>query len=411
MKNLKSTAEPRLRRTGQTLSRKGAMLPLLAAMIMGFLVMEAFSVDVAYMQLVRTQLRVATDAAAKAGAEALARTQTESAGRAAAIVVAQQNSVGGDPLQLASADVTFGRVTQNDNGKWRFHANQTPFTAVSVNGRRTADSLSGAVPLFFAGVFGGGGFTPVHTATATHLENEIVIAVDRSHSMCFDMTGVSWGYTPNNPLPSILSNPQNYQQWQLDLTSPPHPTGSRWSALGTAVDVFLDEVALVSKPPRVSLVTWASGITSSSYEGSLSGRTSPLVTLDTSLSLTYGPVRTAIENYGQDVMFGGTDIAAGIDESVVELTSAAARPLANKSIVLMTDGQWTHGRDPRLAAADAGAAGVVIYTVTFLDAADQSVMQQVATSTGGRHFHASNATQLRDAFQEIARSLPVALVQ
>ena len=130
-----------------------------------------------------------------------------------------------------------------------------------------------------------------------------------------------------------------------------------------------------------------------------------------SKSRGYGPVRTAIENYGQDVMFGGTDIAAGIDEAVVELTSAAARPLANKSIVLMTDGQWTHGRDPRLAAADAGAAGVVIYTVTFLDAADQSVMQQVATSTGGRHFHASNATQLRDAFQEIARSLPVALVQ
>lgn len=411
MKNLKPTTESRLSRTSQTMLRKGAMLPLLAAMIMGFLVMEAFSVDVAYMQLVRTQLRVATDAAAKAGAEALARTQTESAGLAAAIAVAQQNSVGGDPLQLAPADVTFGRVTQNDNGKWRFHANQTPYTAVSVNGRRTADSLSGSVPLFFAGVFGGDGFTPVHTATATHLENEIVLAVDRSHSMCFDMTGLSWGYTPNNPLPSILSNPQNYQQWQLDLTSPPHPTGSRWSALDSAVDVFLDEVALVSKPPRVSLVTWASEITSSSYEGSLSGRTSPLVTLDTSLSLTYGPVRTAIGNYGQDVMFGGTDIAAGIDEAVVELTSAAARPLANKSIVLMTDGQWTHGRDPRLAAADAGAVGVVVYTVTFLDAADQSVMQQVATSTGGRHFHASNATQLRDAFQEIARSLPVALVQ
>lgn len=411
MKNLKSSLEARLSRTGRTLVRKGAMLPLLAAMIMGFLVMEAFSVDVAYMQLVRTQLRVATDAAAKAGAEALARTQTESAGQAAAIAVAQQNSVGGDPLQLAPEDVTFGRVTQKDNGKWRFYANQTPYTAVQVNGRRTTDSLSGPVPLFFAGVFGGGGFTPVHTAVAAHLDNEIVIAVDRSHSMCFDMSGVSWGYAYGNPLPSILSNPENYQQWQIDLTSPPHPTGSRWSALDSAVDVFLDEVDMVTTPPRVSLVTWASEITSYSYEGYLSGRTSPLVTLDTTLSLNYGPVRTAIENYGQDVVFGGTDIAAGIDAAVVELTSPSARPFANKSIVLMTDGQWTHGRNPLLAAADAGAAGVVIYTVTFLDAADQSVMQQVATSTGGRHFHASNPSQLRDAFQEIARSLPVALVQ
>lgn len=411
MQNLKTSKGYHLSNRTRVSLRKGAMLPLLAAMIMGFLVMSAFSVDVAHMQLVRTQLRVATDAAAKAGAEALARMQSDSAGQAAAIAVAQQNLVGGDPLLLDPGDVTFGRVTQNGNGKWKFHANDTPFTAVRVNGRRTTDSPGGSVPLFFAGVFGSGGFTPVHTATAAHLENEIVIAVDRSHSMCFDMSGGSWAYAPNNPLPSILQNPQNYQQWQRDLTSPPHPSGSRWSALDAAVDVFLDEVSLVSKPPRVSLVTWASEITSSSYEGWLTGRTSPLVTLDTALSQNYGPVRTAIGNYGQDVVFGGTDIAAGIDAAVVELTSASARPLANKSIVLMTDGQQTHGRDPLLAAADASASGVVIYTVTFLDAADQTVMQQVATSTGGRHYHASNATQLRNAFQEIARSLPVALVQ
>lgn len=395
----------------QPVLRKGAVLPLMAAMIMGFLVMSAFSVDVAYMQLVRTQLRVATDAAAKAGAEALARTQTESGGRAAAVAVAQQNLVGGDPLLLDPGDITFGRVTQRDNGRWRFHANDTPFTAVMVNGRRTIDAPGGSVPLFFAGVFGGGGFTPVHTATAAHLDNEIVVAVDRSHSMCFDMSGTSWSYESNNPLPSILENPEDYRQWQRDLTSPPHPNGSRWSALDSAINVFLDEVTVVSKPPHVSLVTWASEITTSSYESRLTGRTSPLVTVDTSLSLDYSPIRTAIGDYGQDVIFGGTNISAGIDAAVVELTSPSARPLANKAIVLMTDGQWNSGRDPLAAAADASAAGVVIYTVTFLDAADQSIMQQVATSTGGRHYHASNATQLRDAFQEIARSLPVALVQ
>lgn len=387
------------------------MLPLLAAMIMVFLVMEAFSVDVAYMQLVRTQLRVATDAAAKAGAEALARTQTESEGLAAAIKVARQNTVGGDPLELAAADVKFGRATQNQQGTWEFTANAIPYTAVQVDGRRTKDSLGGSVPLFFAGVFGDEGFSPVYTSTAAHLENEIVVAVDRSHSMCFDMSSVSWSYEPDNPLPSILKNSHKYRQWQIDLTSPPHPSASRWSALDSAVDVFLDEVTLVSKPPRISLITWASEIDSSTYEYALTGRTSPLVTLDTPLSLDYQPVRSAIERYGQNVMFGGTDIAAGIDSAVVELTSPSARKLANKTIVLMTDGQWTSGREPSLAAADAKSVGVVIYTVTFLDGADQSEMKEVATLTGGRHFHASNAAQLRDAFREIARSLPVALVQ
>ena len=56
------------------------MLVLIALLLVVFLGMVAFAVDVAYMQLVRTELRVATDAAARASGEALSRSQSSGFG-------------------------------------------------------------------------------------------------------------------------------------------------------------------------------------------------------------------------------------------------------------------------------------------------------------------------------------------
>lgn len=47
-------------------SRRGAAHALIASMLVVFGITVAFSIDYAYMQLVRTELRTATDAAAKA---------------------------------------------------------------------------------------------------------------------------------------------------------------------------------------------------------------------------------------------------------------------------------------------------------------------------------------------------------
>jgi Flp pilus assembly protein TadG len=55
--------------------RRGVAAILIVAMLFVFIVTAALTVDIAYMQLIRTELRACTDAAAKAGAEALARTE------------------------------------------------------------------------------------------------------------------------------------------------------------------------------------------------------------------------------------------------------------------------------------------------------------------------------------------------
>jgi len=51
--------------------RHGAMAVMMAVCLLAVLILAAFAVDVAYMQLVRTELRIATDAATLAGGRTL----------------------------------------------------------------------------------------------------------------------------------------------------------------------------------------------------------------------------------------------------------------------------------------------------------------------------------------------------
>ena len=72
------------------------MLPMVAVVMIILIVGAVFSVDIAHMHMVRAELRTATDAAARAGAEAIARTQDPNAAIDAALNVAQQNIVSAD---------------------------------------------------------------------------------------------------------------------------------------------------------------------------------------------------------------------------------------------------------------------------------------------------------------------------
>ncbi len=156
---------PKVRALG---GRTGSASVLIVTMMFVFIVTAAFTVDYAYMQLVRTELRSATDAAAKAGAEALSRTQDANAARFEAIRYAAANSVGGRPFRLNNNDITIGRVSSNANGKWNFQAGGSPPNAVRVNSRTGNGYANEAVPLYFSGVLGKAALhasMPVHRRT------------------------------------------------------------------------------------------------------------------------------------------------------------------------------------------------------------------------------------------------------
>ena len=88
--------------------RRGAILVLFLVLFPVLLLIVGFSVDYAQMQRSRTELRRATDLAAKAAAVSLAQTADETIALQVAKDIASENFVAGDPLQLADADVTFG---------------------------------------------------------------------------------------------------------------------------------------------------------------------------------------------------------------------------------------------------------------------------------------------------------------
>src|SRR5687768_12619772 len=118
--------------------RTGAMMVLIAICLPIFIMAAAFAVDVAYMQLTRTELRTATDAAARAGAKTLSLTQSASEARTAARQAARLNRVAGDALILRNGQIDVGRGTQaTENSRFTFINGGSQLNAVRVTGLRT----------------------------------------------------------------------------------------------------------------------------------------------------------------------------------------------------------------------------------------------------------------------------------
>jgi Ca-activated chloride channel family protein len=369
--------------------RRGAMLYLILLFIVIFLGLAALSVDVAYMHLTRTQLRAATDAAARAGGEALSRLQNTNAARAAAKQLAAANFVAGEPLQLADSDIVFGFSDKLEDGSWEFTAGATPTNSLQVLGRRTDDSLSGPVGLFFGRVFGVNTFQPVQSATAVKLDRDICLVLDRSSSMKLSLSSSAETMSTSDPR----------------FSQPPQYPDSRWAAATAAVDVFVDTLATTPPNEQCALVTFSSNGTWVNVSNTASS-------LDQQLTSTASAVKAAGHSFDTKIFNGMTTTSAGLNSAVEELTHPTrARPYARKTIVFLTDGFRTAGADPVPIANAAAAQDIVIHTITFGATFDQSEMIAVANATKGKHYHAPNAQTLSDVFREIASSSDVILTQ
>jgi Ca-activated chloride channel homolog len=366
--------------------RRGAMLVLIAFCLPLCVIMAAFAVDVAWMQLVRTELRTSTDAAARAGAKELSLAQDVGAARARAKELAKRNLVAGEPLLLANSDIKFGQSEQaNDASRFKFTNGGALPNAVRVTGRRTEGSLSGAVNLLFAGVLGVDDFEPRHVATSTIMDRDICLVVDRSGSMMWTLFG------SNNP-PGTGD------------CDPPHPTQSRWGALSIAVSAFLAELDKTPQDERLALASYSSKTKECGRDYNLSDINSDLVA-------DYAVIRGEMNRIGSAPVKGSTCISAGIDEGLKVLTGANTRPFAIKTMIVMTDGIHNHGAEPIISARKAAKQDIVIHTITFSSDADIKRMKDVAAATGGLHFHAPDAQELVRIFKEIAKTLPVLLTE
>jgi Ca-activated chloride channel family protein len=369
--------------------RRGAMLYLILLFIIIFLGMTALSVDVAYMHLTRTQLRAATDAAARAGGEALSRDQSTSAARSAAQRMAEENLVAGEPLKLADGDIVFGHSSRQPDGTWGFAAGGTPTNSLQVLGQRTRTSRSGSVGLFFGRVFNVYDFQPVQSATVVKLDHDICIVLDRSSSMKLGLSSTAETMSTSDPR----------------FSQAPRSPDSRWAAATAAVDVFVDTLEQTSAKEYCAVASFAS-------DYSAFGVNNAAATLDQPLTSAPGLIKSAAHSYDSKIFNGMTNTCAGLDAAIAELTNATrARPYAGKTIVFLTDGFRTAGNNPIPSAQYAASRNIVIHTVSFGASFNQSELIAISSATGGNHYHAPDAATLSQTFREIALTTAVMLTK
>ncbi len=364
------------------------MLPLVAMLLPVMLILACFAVNLAYMELTRTELRIASDAATRASGFTLMTTADTAAARVAAREGARRNPVAGRATQLADSDIVFGVSRRSAlSQRYAFTAGDNPPNAVTVNARRDASSLSGMVSMVMPTFGAVNKFAPVQAATSTQVEVDIALVLDKSGSMAYGDSEASETMAAAGQAPA--SAPAG---WKFCDRAPP---GSRWIDLTKAVQAFLDTVNSSPQQEYVSLVTYSDG---AQREAQLSG--------------SYTPIPRALDVYTQRYCMGFTNIHDGIAEGVNSLTDPRySRPWAVKVIIVLTDGRRTAGADPIPAAQAAFDQGISVYAVTFAKEADQALMRSVASVGGGVHYHAATGDELLQLFRSVARRLPTLLTR
>ena len=406
--------------------RRGSVMGMMAILLPVLVILAAVSINLAHIQVTRTELMVATDAAARAGGRAFSETQSVASAKSVAANIAAMNDVNGNPLQVDTADGTgeiqFGTTTQPNGTNGRYVFQQIPTadvesgrvvaSALRVLGRRESGSMSGKVPLIIPGVLQQQNFETAQESVAMQVDRDISLVLDRSGSMGvleidfpdgrspFDRQALRAGdkagvlfksggdYYYSNGYDSTT-----YQQWSytnyFDLgVAPTTP----WQDLVGAVDAFLNVLDTTTQEEQVSIASY-----------------STQATLDTYLEKDFDNVRKTVDSLSPS---GLTAIGRGMQEGIEALVGSAARPYASKTMVVMTDGIHNRGTDPDTVASQlVSSYNLTIHTVTFGEGADQDLMQEVATIGGGKHYHASSGVELVSIFEEIANNLPTILTK
>jgi len=364
--------------------QQGSIFILLLFLLPIIILFAGFAVDVSYVQRVRSELRAATDISCKAAAATLSKSQDLTAARNAAIAVASQNLVAGQPLTLDPANIEFGQAIRQSDGSFSFVSGGSGLTnAVRILGSRSASSADGPVNAYFGNFYGRTHYEPEVESFAAFVDVDICLVLDRSSSMKEVVDSTSYITDP-----AYMDNPPD--------------ANSRWVALDGAVRQFLAIMNGSAASEQVALVTFASD-----YDDTTNGVMNLKASVDCNLTYNMSNIESPMDDRLTTIWNGNTNIHEGITFGQNVLTGGSARPLAQKIMVVFTDGVYTDGPEPTPAAVLAADEGITIHTITFSDGADQTTMQAIAAATGGTHYHADTAADLDSIFREIAASLAV----
>ncbi len=376
--------------------RRGSIVVLAAVVITTLIVIGGVAINLTQLATARTEIRLASDAAAKAGAVVLGQTQDPDQARAAARSIASRHEVATMSMNISDIDVQFGNSAKSEGGNFTFNLNQAPLNSVRVNTRIAQDALTSEGTFFLTGFLNPDTFSLDYTSIATRVDHDLCLVVDRSGSMAWDMSNIEWHYPVDaaHPETSII---QNYFQ-------KPHATLSRWAALTRSTEIFFEELEDLPIEVKVGLVSYSSNFVFGLYESVAS-------TTHNDLTTEYSELIASMNQIGTQELIGNTNVASGMQAAVNVLTGDGARITAKGTMIVLTDGIYNQGTDPSVVAAAAAAANITVHTITFSDQADQEKMIEVASMGGGNHYHAPDEETLREIFAEIAETLPAVLTK
>ncbi len=172
--------------------RRGVIVVLSAVLMVVLMAMIAFSVDIGYVAVTKTQLQSAADASALAACATLSTATSDD--NTPVVNKAKQfaayHTVGGVGVNLQNTDIVFGTW---DAGPRTFTPSNTISNAVRITAR--CDESTGGNKFFFAPVLGSNSFSLQASAIAAGNPRDIVFVVDLSGSMNDD-TEPAWATKP-----------------------------------------------------------------------------------------------------------------------------------------------------------------------------------------------------------------------
>jgi hypothetical protein len=233
-------------------------------------------------------------------------------------------------------------------------------------------------------------FAGTQSATATRIDMDVCLVVDRSGSMAWDLSSTPFTYP-------LELNGKSAMQNYFKL---PHATHSRWAALRDSVGVFLNVLNESPLQTRVAMASYSSNFTFGIFTSTVASR-------DQELTMNYGSLTTQMNRIASQPLIGNTNIAAGVREGVNILTNpSTSRMTSSKTIILLTDGLKSQGDDPVEIATLAREMNIRIHTIAFSAQADVDLMRRVAQAGGGSCYVAPDAATLSNVFRTIAATLP-----
>jgi len=352
---------------------------MLAIMLPVIVILAAFAINIAYLELNRTELVIASDAASRATGREFMITNDLNAARAKGRDAASRNPIGGIPLTLKNTDFVFGQASRSAlANRYSFTAGGSNPNAVEVTANRTNSSADGPLKFLMPNPFLIPSIESSQVSRSNQIEVDITLVIDRSGSMAYASSEAA--VFP--PLPAAAP-----VGW---FFNGPAPNPSRWRDAVGAVDVFLAELTASPMDEFVGLVT---------YNGK--------VNIDQTLTPDYNLIRASLQGYSNLFVSGQTNIGGGIMAGQNCFAFSTGRPFAARVMIVLTDGIDTAKSDPVSAAIAAHKQDIMIFTITFADEADKATMQTVASVANGKHYHATSATNLSLVFKDIARQLPI----